>query len=108
MIQEHFEYLSILSYFNIITSLTYMHYKIFPSCQTIIDIGTTCTYMQQNSSPRPSKQAIGVYSVVFNSQKLYPFVFADQGIKVNTVTKSKKVTIVETHPLQSPPLISKV
>lgn len=63
IIQEHFEYLSIVSSFNIITSLTYMRYKIFLSCETIIDISTMCTYMQQNCTPCPSKQVIRVYTL---------------------------------------------
>ena len=60
---EHFEYLSIMSSFNIITSLTYMRYKIFLSCKTVIHISTMCTYMQQNSTPCSSKQVIGVYTL---------------------------------------------
>lgn len=91
IIQEHFEYLSIVNSFNKITSLTYTHYKIFPSCQTVIDIGTTCTYMQQNSSPCFSKQVIGVYSTVFTPQKLHPLMLADQTVRVNTVTKLKRL-----------------
>lgn len=72
IIQEHFEYLSI-----------YMHYEIFPSCQTIIDIGTMYTYRQQNSTPCPSKQFIRVFPIVFTPQKLHPLMFADQAIGVN-------------------------
>lgn len=87
--QEHLEYLSILSSFNVITSLTYMHYKIFASCHTII--GATCTYMQQNSTPCPSKPVIVVYSIVFTPQNLRPLMLSGWAVRVNTVPNPKRL-----------------